>query len=113
MVLLAVTGTAATGSPNPVVWAERAGSTIQSVSHNPVEASPSPEPSHEAPHAVPAGGAQPSHGPENEASQTPEPKQSPEPKESPEPPDSREPSDPPIRFGDQTGHRVPPTPPAE
>ena len=43
-VLLALTAVAATGSANPVVWSERATSTIQSVGHAP-EASPSPAPS--------------------------------------------------------------------
>jgi len=56
IVLLAVTATAATGSANPVVWAERAGSTMQSVGHTP-EAAPSPEPSPETPHSAPAAPA--------------------------------------------------------
>jgi hypothetical protein len=90
MVLLAVTATAATGSPNPVVWAERAGTTIQSVGHTP-EASPSPEPSPETPHTAPAAPAQPAHDTEHDTTQAPEPSDSQEPRETrerPEPPDS-------------------------
>jgi hypothetical protein len=90
MVLLAVTATAATGSPNPVVWAERAGTTIQSVGHTP-EASPSPEPSPETPHTAPAAPAQPAHDTEHDTTQAPEPQDSQEPRETrerPEPPDS-------------------------
>lgn len=83
MVLLAVTATAATGSANPVVWAERAGSSIQSVGHTP-EAAPSPE----APRSAPAAPVQPTHEPESEARETAEPKESPEPRERPEPPES-------------------------
>jgi hypothetical protein len=90
MVLLAVTATAATGSPNPVVWAERAGTTIQSVGHTP-EASPSPEPSPETPHTAPAAPTQPAHDTEHDTTQAPEPQDSQEPRETrerPEPPDS-------------------------
>jgi hypothetical protein len=90
MVLLAVTATAATGSPNPVVWAERAGTTIQSVGHTP-EASPSPEPSPETPHTAPAAPAQPAHDTEHDTTQAPEPQDGQEPRETrerPEPPDS-------------------------
>ena len=94
MVLLAVTAAATTGSPNPVVWAERAGSTIQSVGHTP-ESSPSPEPTHNA-QAAPA--ALPTHEPaEHEPSQAPEPKESPEPKETPEPEERTEPAESSIR----------------
>ena len=91
MVLLAVTATATTGSPNPVVWAERAGSSIQSVGHTP-EAAPSPEPSPETPHSAPAGPAQPTKDSEHEAAQSPEPAESPEPQE---PKDRPEPEEPP------------------
>ncbi|HEY8865262.1 MAG TPA: hypothetical protein VIO37_14015 [Candidatus Dormibacteraeota bacterium] len=87
IVLLAVTATAATGSANPVVWAERAGSTMQSVGHTP-EAAPSPEPSPETPHSAPAAPAQPTHDSEHDASQAPEPKESPEPTERSEPSES-------------------------
>jgi outer membrane biosynthesis protein TonB len=100
MFLLAVTAAAATGSPNPVVWAERAGTTIQSVGHTP-ETSPSPEPSEN--HSAPA--AQPKHQPEQEPKETPEPKESPDPKERPEAPESS------SHSGDQSGPRLSPTPP--
>jgi hypothetical protein len=46
-VLLALSATAATGSANPVVWSQRAASTIQSVGHAP-EPSPTPASSTEA-----------------------------------------------------------------
>jgi|ERR1700682_5482742 len=56
-VLLALTAVAATGSANPVVWSERATSTIQSVGHAP-DPSPSPaagtEGSPSTAHSVPA-----------------------------------------------------------
>ena len=92
MVLLAVTAAATTGSPNPVVWAERAGSSIQSVGHTP-EASPSPEPSSETTHNATAAPAQAPHDADHEASERPEPADAPEPKEQPEPPEA--PSSPP------------------
>jgi hypothetical protein len=109
MVLLAVTATAATGSPNPVVWAERAGATIQSVGHAPVEAAPSPEPSPEQPaqkaQSAPAAPANPTHDPQHEAQQTPGPQDSPDPSQ------QAEPSDPPIQSGNSSGQRLSPTPP--
>lgn len=99
MVLLAVTATATTGSPNPVVWAERAGSSIQSVGHSP-ESAPSPEPSAETHRSAPVSPAQPSHEPaENQKSETPEPSEKPESPDKPEKPELKEqpePSDPPI-----------------
>jgi hypothetical protein len=84
--LLALTAVAATGSPNPVVWTQRAASTIGSVGHAP-EASPSPEPSkppHATPHSAPS---KPVQQTEHEAS--PSPRHSEQPSESPRP----EPSD--------------------
>lgn len=89
-VLLALTATAATGSPNPVVWTQRATTTIESVGHAP-EASPSPEPSHEAPRSTSA--APPTHEAEHEASPNPEPSESPEALPRPEPTESPSPSD--------------------
>lgn len=95
-VLLALTATAATGSPNPVVWTQRAASTIQSVGHAP-EAAPSPEPSPETPQETPrsAPAAPPTHAPEHEAeaSPSPEPSERPEPSPRPEPTKSPSPSD--------------------
>ena len=71
MVLLAVTATATTGSYNPAIWAERAGTTIQSVGHTP-EASPSPEPSPETPHLAPAAPAPPQHDTEHDETRAPQ-----------------------------------------
>ena len=112
MVLLAVTATATTGSPNPVVWAERAGSSIQSVGHTP-EAAPSPEPSPETPHSAPAGPSQPTKDSEHEAAQSPEPQESPEPKEPSEPKDRPEPPEASSHSGDREAPRVAPTPPPD
>ena len=112
MVLLAVTATATTGSPNPVVWAERAGSSIQSVGHTP-EAAPSPEPSPETPHSAPAGPSQPTKDSEHEAAQSPEPQESPEPKEPSEPKDRPEPPEASSHSGDREAPRVTPTPPPD
>ena len=93
--LLAITASVFTGSANPVVWAERAGSTIQSVSHTP-EPSPSPEPSSETSHSAPAAPAQATHDSEHDISERPEPSDQAEPNERPEPAEA--PSSPP---GDQ------------
>ncbi len=92
-VLLAVTATATTGSPNPVVWTQRAASTIESVGHAP-EASPSPEPSRER-DETPGGAAaaQPTHEPEHEASPSPEPSEHSEQSPDPEPTTSPSPSE--------------------
>jgi hypothetical protein len=94
--LLAITASAFTGSANPVVWAERAGSTLQTVGH---EASPAPESSPAAHHSAPAGPAQPTHEPDREPAETPEP---PEPKESPEPKERPEPAE---ASGEHSGQR--------
>jgi outer membrane biosynthesis protein TonB len=93
-VLLAVTATAATGSPNPIVWTQRAASTIESVGHAP-EASPSPEPSPERSEETPNGGAaaQPTNEPEHEASPSPEPSEHSEQSPEPEPTTSPSPSE--------------------
>ena len=108
MVLLAVTVTAATGSPNPAVWAERAGSTIQSVGH-PSETTPSPEPSSERPSQTPhsAVQAEPTHEPE--ARQSPESAESKD-KDTDKDRDSA-PSHSESPSPDHSGPRVPPTPP--
>jgi hypothetical protein len=111
MVLLAVTATAATGSPNPVVWAERAGSTIQSVGHTP-EAVPSPEPSPETSRSAPAAPSQPTHHePAHETSEAPEPAEKPEKTERPEQSERPEPTETSSHSGDHSGPRVAPTPP--
>ena len=107
-VLLAVTATAATGSPNPVVWTQRAASTIESVGHAP-EASPSPEPNPERSEETPNGGAaaQPTDEPEHEASPSPEPSEHPQVSPSPEPSESPKPSESPSPSGDHSGSSSP------
>ena len=99
MVLLAVTATATTGSYNPAVWAERAGTTIQSVGHT-SEAAPSQEPGAATHRTAPLNPAQPSHEPaENQKSETPEAPQKAETSDKAEPKEKAEPSDPPIHSG--------------
>ena len=81
-VLLALTATATTGSPNPVVWTRDAASTIQSVGHAPdVVPSPQPvpdqapaKPSRSSAPAAPA--AAPTHQPETEHGASPTPDRS-------------------------------------
>lgn len=97
--IIALSAVAATGSPNPVVWTQRAASTIQSVSHIPEPSpnqpqSPTPDQRSNAPvsqatqspdrQAEPSEKAQPSERPEE--SPQPEPTERPSP--SPEPSDS-------------------------
>ena len=87
--LLALSATAATGSPNPVVWTERATTTIESVGQ-PAPNTPRTEPS---PNQPPKGqseapAAPTSHQPEHGASPKPEPSESPQPSKSPEPSES-------------------------
>ncbi|HET6309939.1 MAG TPA: hypothetical protein VFH00_02910 [Candidatus Nitrosotalea sp.] len=106
-VLLAISATAFTGSANPLVWVERAGSTIQTVNHTP-EAAPSAEPNPTTPRNAPAAQAQPDQGPDHQAN-TAEPKDSPEPTERPEPTD---PPEPPSSSGNHSGQRSSPIPPS-
>jgi hypothetical protein len=91
--LMALTAAAATGSPNPAVWTERAGSVIQNVGHIPASSpksaqSPTPESSHEATQP----GRPTSDGRDKEGSS--EPKESPEasPRPRPTPSERGEPS---------------------
>lgn len=94
-VLLALTATAATGSPNPVVWTQRATTTIESVGHAP-DVAPSPESSPQQPHANPRAAlpAPPSHEPQHTAAQRPEPSDHPQPTASPRPFGDRHPPSP-------------------
>jgi hypothetical protein len=71
-VLLALTAVAATGSANPVVWSQRAASTIEAVGRAP-ETSPSPVPSPErSPNTTRrAPAAAPTHGSQSKASAKP------------------------------------------
>ncbi|HSP10153.1 MAG TPA: hypothetical protein VLU92_11215 [Candidatus Dormibacteraeota bacterium] len=83
---------ATTGSANPVVWTQRAVSSIESAGHTPAvvpgpESSPSP--GTESPQA-PAVAA-PTHAPEHEGSPQPEPSEAPERSPSPQPRESPEP----------------------
>lgn len=108
--IMAVSAMAATGSPNPAVWTQRAASTIQSVSHIP-ETSPNPAPSPnpegrvaapvnqqtERSHATPPPSQQAE--PSDKPHRTERPQESPAPDGSArsdppgDPPDSPEPSD--------------------
>jgi hypothetical protein len=63
-VLLALTAVAATGSANPVVWSQRAASTIEAAGHateTPPSPAPSPEKAPSTARSAPA--AAPTHGP--------------------------------------------------
>lgn len=88
----ALTATAATGSPNPAIWRDRAGTVIQNVSHFP---GPSPK---SVPRAKPAPRVSPTGEGSIPAHPTPSsgrPKPTSEPTDRPEPPPSPEPTDPP------------------
>jgi hypothetical protein len=95
---MAITATAATGSPNPSVWRDRAGTVFQSVGHFPGSASPK-APSAKPPKVSPAGqGTGPSHAtppsthePQPKPTERPEPTDTPEPIERPEPSPTPEP----------------------
>jgi outer membrane biosynthesis protein TonB len=90
----ALTATAATGSPNPAIWKDRAGTVIQNVGHFPSPSpkavqSPKPQPRASSPSQV-SRPAPSNH--EFEPKPTAEPTERPEPSPSPEPTDSPEPS---------------------
>jgi hypothetical protein len=96
ILLMAVSAAAAaTGSPNPAVWTQRATSTIQSISHipenspNPPQQNPAPEPRGAAPVIQPTGS---NHNPPTSGRQA-EPTEKPQPSEKPE--DSPRPEGPP------------------
>ncbi len=95
----ALTAIAATGSPNPVIWTERAGAVLQSVGHFPAASpkshqSPRPEPSRDSHDGTGIGQPSPSSGHEVEPSPEPSerPEGSPRPEPSPSPAESPEPS---------------------
>ena len=103
---MAISATAATGSPNPSVWRDRAGTVFQSVSHLP-GTSPKAAQSAKPPKASPASqGTGPSHSTPSSGHQT-EPKESPEPtvraepthRPEPTPSESPEPSESPDSSG--------------
>ena len=108
-----LTATAATGSPNPAIWRDRAGSVIQNVGHFASESpkavqSPKPEPRESPPGQVPAGShATPSSERETEPTPKPEPADTPEPSQSPAPTDTPEPTQTPDSSG---GSDTNPTP---
>jgi type IV secretory pathway VirB10-like protein len=72
---MALTAMAATGSPNPAIWEQRAESVIQSVSHPDSIPKGAQHPKSEPSHSTQGTGAShtPPSGHESEASQTPEP----------------------------------------
>src|ERR1700719_2188278 len=77
-ILLALTATATTGSPNPVVWSGDAASAIGSVAHT-AEPSPIPSPSLAPPQAPPRKAAlpAPTHAPSHDAATKPKPSERP------------------------------------
>jgi hypothetical protein len=85
----ALTATAATGSPNPGIWKDRAGTVLLNVGHFPSpKASPKPRVSptderKETSRPTPSSSHEPKESPE--PTQRPEPRQSPEPSDRPEP----------------------------
>ncbi len=101
----AVTATAATGSPNPAIWRDRAETVIQNATHFPgsspkAEQSPRPQP-RVSPSDEGTGPSHPtpSSGSEFEPKQSPEPTERPEPSPSPEPSERPEPSPTPDSSG--------------
>jgi hypothetical protein len=106
----ALTATAATGSPNPEIWKDRAGTVLQSVSHFPAS----------SPKATHSPKPEPRDSPDGEGTQparpTPSSTRPPDPRESPEPTDRHEPSPTPDSSGsnDGSGDSQPsPTPPGD
>jgi hypothetical protein len=88
----ALTATAATGSPNPAVWRDRAGTVIQNVSHFPSASPKAKQSAKPQPRAsTPASRPTPSSH-ELEPKPAPQPTERPEPSPSPEPTDGPEPS---------------------
>jgi outer membrane biosynthesis protein TonB len=86
----ALTATAATGSPNPAIWKDRAGTVIQNASHFPIsspKAAHSPKPQPKA--GTPATTARPTEPGDHES----EPKPTARPTERPAPSPTPEPSD--------------------
>lgn len=85
-ILLALSATAATGSANPVVWSQRAASTIEAVGHAP-EAAPNPAPSpQQSPvTARSAPVVAPTHAPVHKATPKPAPTHRPEQTQTPRP----------------------------
>jgi hypothetical protein len=87
-----VTATAATGSPNPAIWRDLAGTVIQNVAHFPgpsPKATKSPKPQPRASAATQATGnghPSPTSGHEVDPKPQPQPTDKPEPESSPNPP---------------------------
>lgn len=117
---VALSAFAATGSPNPAVWTQRAGSIIQSVSHTPETSpnqpqSPSSDPSRVVPVSTQAGTSQadPPSSREIEPSNKPQPsqkaKESLQPDESPRPDAFQRPS-PSPEPSDSPGNQSRPEP---
>lgn len=94
--ILALSATAATGSPSPAVWTQRAASTIGSMGHAPEtspisDLRPSPNPHREPGGDEPGAAPLPSH--DREASPRPEPAATPHGSPRPEPSESPASSD--------------------
>jgi hypothetical protein len=110
---VALTAVAATGSPDPAVWTQKAGSVINSVGHIPASSpKPSPRPSpsdanQPAPGVAP-GHPTPSSGREVEPSPAPEPTDRPQP--SPSPDSDETPQPPPSPDGSSGRANPSPTP---
>ncbi len=111
---VAVTATAATGSPNPAIWRDKAETVIQNAGHFPgTSPKPAPSPKPRSDGESTANHATPSDGHESEPKQSPEPTERPEPSPSPEPTERPEPSPTPDSSGghDSSGGSEPsPTP---
>jgi hypothetical protein len=96
--VMAISATAATGSPNPSVWRDRAGTVFQSVTHLP-GVSPKAVQSAKPPKGTPAGQETgtgrttppATHEPQPRPTERPEPTDTPQPAEPPEPSPTPEP----------------------
>ena len=114
---MALTAVAATGSPNPAVWTERAGAAIESVGHHPGASpkavrSPSADPGHGTSGGQGGGrqGGQTTPSSGHDGKQSPEPSETPETSPSPEPSSSPEESPEPSPSQDSS-HGDDSTPP--
>jgi hypothetical protein len=98
--LITLTALAATGSPNPAIWTQRAGSAIESVRHVPATPktarSPKPKPTQSTQAGPGSVSARPTPSGGHEGERSPEPtdrpEDSPRPKPSPTPIEGTEPS---------------------
>jgi hypothetical protein len=110
-----LTATAATGSPNPAIWRDRAGTVIQNVGHFASSSpkatkSPKPEPRESPDNGTVQSHPTPSSGHALEPRQSPEPTERPEPSSSPEPTEQPEPSPTDSSGGNDSGAGSGPSP---